>query len=81
MIASWFLNGLLILAEHCGGPNPCGCGRVFKKSLATERIITLNRLIGMPNEVLEIIDGDIYTCPASVLGDKTIEMLDEVISP
>ncbi|MCH7526569.1 MAG: hypothetical protein IID39_03945 [Planctomycetes bacterium] len=37
----------------------------------------IKRLVGLPGEVLEIIDGDVYTVPVGQLSDETIEVLDE----
>ena len=36
----------------------------------------IKRLVGLPNEVLEIIDGDIYTVPDSDLSAESIATLD-----
>jgi signal peptidase I len=38
----------------------------------------IKRLVGLPGEVLEIIDGDVYTVPTSELSDKTFDELDEL---
>jgi len=38
----------------------------------------IKRLIGLPNEVLEIIDGDIYTVPSDELSPETMETLDRL---
>jgi signal peptidase I len=38
----------------------------------------IKRLIGLPNEVLEIIDGDIYSAPVSELDEQTMEVLRQV---
>ena len=35
----------------------------------------IKRLIGLPNEVLEIIDGDVYTVPTEQLDEETLERL------
>lgn len=35
----------------------------------------IKRLIGLPGEILEIIDGDIYTAPASALPDDILKAL------
>ncbi len=36
----------------------------------------IKRLLGLPNEVLEIIDGDIYTVPVEALSAETVGVLD-----
>jgi signal peptidase I len=38
----------------------------------------IKRLIGLPNEVLEIIDGDIYTAPVDVLEKNDPELLERI---
>jgi signal peptidase I len=38
----------------------------------------IKRLIGMPEEVLEIIDGDVYTVPLAELDDGTIDKLKRI---
>ncbi|MFQ5591402.1 MAG: S26 family signal peptidase [Phycisphaerae bacterium] len=38
----------------------------------------IKRLIGLPNEVLMIIDGDVYTAPTSELSAETVAALDEI---
>ena len=37
----------------------------------------IKRLAGLPNEVLEIIDGDIYTVPVEELSKRTLRALDD----
>ncbi|MFQ6047835.1 MAG: S26 family signal peptidase [Phycisphaerae bacterium] len=37
----------------------------------------IKRLIGMPNEVIEIIDGDIYVAPAETLSPAILEKLQQ----
>jgi signal peptidase I len=39
----------------------------------------IKRLIGVPGEVLQIIDGDIYTCPVSELPAELLRDLEKVI--
>ncbi len=39
----------------------------------------IKRLIGMPGEVLEIIDGDIYSCPLEDVDPQTAQLMFEVI--
>ena len=51
---------------------------VFKNPLNGEDNY-IKRLIGIPNEVLEIIDGDIYTCPIDAVDEPTLKRLDEVV--
>ena len=41
----------------------------------------IKRLIGLPGEVLEIIDGDIYTCPASSLSQGLVAELSKKRPP
>ncbi len=36
----------------------------------------IKRLVGMPNEVLEIINGDVYVAPVSELSESTLTWLD-----
>jgi len=36
----------------------------------------IKRLVGVPNEVLEIIDGDVYTVPVAELSEATMGTLD-----
>lgn len=36
----------------------------------------IKRLVGLPNEVLEIIDGDVYSAPVSELSAQTMATLD-----
>ncbi len=38
----------------------------------------IKRLAGLPNEVLRIIDGDVYTVPTSELSAETFEELDQI---
>lgn len=38
----------------------------------------IKRLVGLPNEVLEIIDGDIYTAPADKLDKAVLNSLDRI---
>jgi len=38
----------------------------------------IKRLIGCPNEVLELIDGDVYTAPVSRLPKALLEKLDRI---
>lgn len=38
----------------------------------------IKRLIGLPNEVLEIIDGDIYTVPTAELSEETLDILEQL---
>ena len=59
------------------GPQPWDVV-VFKNPLNGEDNY-IKRLIGVPNEVLEIIDGDIYTCGAGELDERTLDMLNEVV--
>lgn len=37
----------------------------------------IKRLVGMPREVLEIIDGDVYTVPVDELSKATVDALEE----
>ena len=37
----------------------------------------IKRLVGLPDEVLEIIDGDVYTVPADQLSDATRKAIDD----
>jgi len=39
----------------------------------------IKRLVGVPNEVLEIIDGDVYTCSVDELDSNTRALLDRLI--
>ncbi len=38
----------------------------------------IKRLVGVPNEVLEIIDGDVYTAPQDKLSPETLAALDRL---
>ncbi|MCH7994932.1 MAG: hypothetical protein IIB57_10890 [Planctomycetes bacterium] len=38
----------------------------------------IKRLVGLPNEVLAIIDGDLYTVPTSELTEKTLTELERI---
>ena len=38
----------------------------------------IKRLTGLPNEVLEIIDGDVYTAPADMLSPEALETLEQM---
>lgn len=38
----------------------------------------IKRLVGLPNEVLMIVDGDVFTAPLGELSDKTVAALDEL---
>ncbi|MHC5109505.1 MAG: S26 family signal peptidase [Planctomycetota bacterium] len=38
----------------------------------------IKRLVGVPNEVLMIVDGDIYTLPLSELSQESLTALDEI---
>jgi len=38
----------------------------------------IKRLVGCPNEVLELIDGDVYTVPTSKLDAETFRRLDRI---
>ncbi len=38
----------------------------------------IKRLVGLPNEVLMIVDGDVYTAPMSELSEETVAALDAV---
>jgi signal peptidase I len=50
---------------------------VFKNpARASENFI--KRLVGLPDEILEIIDGDVYTVPRSDLSASAIETLDRL---
>lgn len=50
---------------------------VFKNpAQADENFI--KRLVGLPGEVLEIIDGDVYTVAVSELSDNTLRIMDEL---
>ncbi|MEK6676128.1 MAG: S26 family signal peptidase [Planctomycetota bacterium] len=40
----------------------------------------IKRLVGLPNEVLMIVDGDIYTAPASQLSPRTIVELKDFVA-
>ena len=51
---------------------------VFKNPLNGEDNY-IKRLVGVPNEVLEIIDGDVYTCRVDDLDSKTKDLLDQLI--
>ncbi len=51
---------------------------VFKNPLNGEDNY-IKRLVGVPNEVLEIIDGDVYTCRVDDLDSKTKNLLDQLI--
>lgn len=37
----------------------------------------IKRLMGLPNEVLEIIDGDVFTVPTAELSEDTLRILEE----
>ncbi|MCH8851976.1 MAG: hypothetical protein IID41_04920 [Planctomycetes bacterium] len=51
---------------------------VFKNPLNGEDNY-IKRLVGLPNEVLEIIDGDVYTCRVDELDAETRDLLDELV--
>ncbi|MCG3137746.1 MAG: hypothetical protein HJJLKODD_01596 [Phycisphaerae bacterium] len=59
------------------GPKPWDV--VVFKNPANGEDNYIKRLIGLPNEVLEIIDGDIYTCRITDLPPALMKMLDEVV--
>ncbi|UCG32601.1 MAG: hypothetical protein JSU68_13165 [Phycisphaerales bacterium] len=40
----------------------------------------IKRLVGMPNEVLEILDGDIYTAPIDRLPRELVEQLNDALA-
>ncbi len=40
----------------------------------------IKRLVGVPGEVLEIIDGDVYTCPIENLDEALRTRLDEMVA-
>ncbi len=37
----------------------------------------IKRMVGLPDEVLEIIDGDVYTVPVEQLSESTLKALDD----
>jgi DNA-directed RNA polymerase subunit RPC12/RpoP len=37
----------------------------------------IKRMVGLPNEVLEIVDGDVYTVPVAELSAPTLSVLDK----
>lgn len=39
----------------------------------------IKRLVGTPRQVLEIIDGDVYTCSIDALDVNTVSMLEEIV--
>jgi len=39
----------------------------------------IKRLVGLPNEVLMIVDGDVYTAPLSTLSEKTVAELEGIL--
>lgn len=51
---------------------------VFKNPLNGEDNY-IKRLVGLPNQALEIIDGDVYTCPVDELDAETVGWLRQVI--
>lgn len=38
----------------------------------------IKRLVGLPNEVLMIVDGDVYTVPVAELSSETMDELDQI---
>ena len=38
----------------------------------------IKRLVGLPNEVLMIVDGDVYTVPVEELSEEAVTSLDEI---
>jgi len=38
----------------------------------------IKRMVGLPNEVLMIVDGDVYTVPVEELSEETVATLDEI---
>lgn len=39
----------------------------------------IKRLLGVPNEVVEILDGDVFTCPVSELDASTVHKMERVV--
>lgn len=50
---------------------------VFKNPAAGDENF-IKRLVGMPSEVLEILDGDIYSVPIENLSDRSLRALEDV---
>lgn len=50
---------------------------VFKNPAAGNENF-IKRLVGMPSEVLEILDGDVYSAPIESLSEPTLQSLEDV---